>query len=55
MIGLDKITAKSSELIINLDEAKVFGPLEIKILKCGKIRVNNKNDEYCLYAGKRFI
>ena len=44
LIGLDKITAKSSELIINLDEVKVFGPLEIKILKCGKIRVNNKNE-----------
>ena len=34
LIGLDKITAKSSELIINLNESKQFGPLEIKILKC---------------------
>jgi|TARA_B110000971_G_scaffold210715_1_gene238227 hypothetical protein len=41
LIGLDKITAKSSELIINLDEAKKFGPLEIKILKCGKVKINN--------------
>ncbi len=41
LIGLDKITAKSSELIINLNETKKFGPLEIKILKCGKVRVNN--------------
>ena len=44
LIGLDKITAKSSELIINLDEYKQFGPLEIKILKCGKVKVNNKID-----------
>jgi len=42
LIGLDKITAKSSELIINLREAKKFGPLEILILKCGKTRINNK-------------
>ena len=45
LIGLDKITAKSSELIINLDEAKKFGPLEIKILKCGKVKINNMLDD----------
>ena len=45
LIGLDKITAKSSELIINLDEVKKFGPLEIKILKCGKVKVNNRIDD----------
>ncbi len=44
LIGLDKITAKSSELIVNLNETKKFGPLEIKILKCGKVRVNNRTD-----------
>jgi len=44
LIGLDKITAKSSELIVNLNESKRFGPLEIKILKCGKIKMNNKID-----------
>ena len=44
MIGLDKITAKSSELIVNLNESKKFGPLEIKILKCGKVKVNNRID-----------
>ena len=44
LIGLDKITAKSSELIINLNESKQFGPLEIKILKCGKVKVDNKID-----------
>jgi len=44
LIGLDKITAKSSKLIVNLNESKKFGPLEIKILKCGKIKMNNKID-----------
>ena len=42
LIGLDKITAKSTKIIVNLDEAKKFGPLEIKILKCGKVKTNNK-------------
>ena len=41
LIGLDKITAKSSNITINVDEIKKFGPLEIKILKCGKVQVNN--------------
>ncbi len=44
LIGLDKITAKSSELVVNLNEIQEFGPLEIKILKCGKVKVNNKID-----------
>ena len=44
LIGLDKITAKSLELVVNLNESKTFGPLEIKILKCGKVKVNNKID-----------
>ena len=44
LIGLDKITAKSSELVVNLNESKKFGPLEIKILKCGKVKINNKTD-----------
>ena len=44
LLGLDKITAKSTELIVNLNESKTFGPLEIKILKCGKVKVNNKID-----------
>ena len=44
LVGLDKITAKSSELIVNLNETKKFGPLEIKVLKCGKVKVNNKID-----------
>ncbi len=45
LIGLDKITAKASRLIVNLDEVKKFGPLEIKILKCGKVNINNKIDD----------
>ncbi len=44
LIGLDKITAKSSKLVVNLNESKKFGPLEIKILKCGKVKVNNLID-----------
>ena len=44
LIGLDKITAKSSKITLNINEAKKFGPLEIKILKCGKIYSNNKYD-----------
>jgi len=43
-IGLDKITAKTSEIVINLGETKKFGPLEIKVLKCGKINSENKNN-----------
>ena len=45
MIGLDKITAKSSEFIVKFKETKKFGPLEIKILKCGKVKVNNMIDD----------
>ena len=44
LIGLDKITAKSSKLIVKLNQSKKFGPLEIKILKCGKVKVDNKID-----------
>ena len=43
-IGLDKITAKTSEIVINLGETKNFGPLEIKVLKCGKTNSDNKNN-----------
>lgn len=44
LIGLDKITAKSTELMVELNKSKKFGPLEIKILKCGLVKVNNKID-----------
>jgi hypothetical protein len=43
-IGLDKITAKTSQITINLGETKKFGPLEIKLLKCGKIKTENMID-----------
>tara|TARA_X000001036_G_scaffold409741_1_gene421072 strand:- start:831 stop:1355 length:525 start_codon:yes stop_codon:yes gene_type:complete len=45
LIGLDKITAKSSEFVVNLNDVKLFGPLEIKILKCGQVKVNNKVED----------
>ena len=45
LIGLDKITAKSSQVLVNLDETKKFGPIEIKFLKCAKVKVNNKIDD----------
>ena len=44
LIGLDKITAKSVKLEVKLNKIEKFGPLEIKILKCGKVKVNNKTD-----------
>ena len=43
LIGLDKITAKTLKIKINMGETKNFGPLEIKVLKCGKIVSNNSN------------
>ncbi|MDA9624879.1 DUF2155 domain-containing protein [Candidatus Pelagibacter bacterium] len=43
-IGLDKITAKTSEIILIIGEAKKFGPLEIKVLKCGKVNSGNLVD-----------
>ena len=42
LIGLDKITAKSSKIIVNLNEPRKFGQLEIKVLKCGKVLSNNR-------------
>ena len=44
LIGLDKITAKSTQFVVNLNESKQFGPLEIKILKCGKVKIDNQTD-----------
>tara|TARA_B100001989_G_scaffold249340_1_gene224444 strand:+ start:595 stop:1095 length:501 start_codon:yes stop_codon:yes gene_type:complete len=54
LIGLDKITAKSSKIKINIDEVKKFGPLEIKILKCGKVKVNNKVEDVAYMQVKDF-
>ena len=45
LIGLDKITAKSKKFMVNINEIKKYGPLEIKILKCAKVKVNNKIDD----------
>ena len=45
LIGLDKITAKSSQIFVKFNEPKKFGPLEIKILKCGKVENNNTLDD----------
>ena len=41
LIGLDKITAKSTKLIVYFNKLKRFGPLEIKILQCGKVKKHN--------------
>ena len=38
IMGLDKITAKTSEINIMLGETKKFGLLEIKVLKCGSVK-----------------
>ena len=37
LIGLDKITAKTSSINIKIGEIKKFGFLEIKAVKCGKV------------------
>ena len=36
-----------------MDEAKKFGPLEIRILKCGKVKINNKIDNVAYMHKKR--
>ena len=44
LIGLDKITAKTSEINIPLGDSKKFGFLKIKALKCGEVEsVSDKN------------
>ena len=45
LIGLDKITAKTSNLSLKLGEIKRFGLLEIKVIKCGKVESEDKKDE----------
>ena len=45
LMGLDKITAKTSEIKIKIGEAKKFGLLEIKAIKCGKTISNNTSDQ----------
>ncbi len=45
IIGLDKITAKTTEMNIKLGETKKFGLLQIKAIKCGKINSINEPGE----------
>tara|TARA_B100000686_G_C16107290_1_gene626181 strand:+ start:79 stop:588 length:510 start_codon:yes stop_codon:yes gene_type:complete len=45
ILGLDKITAKTTEINIKLGETKKFGLLEIKAIKCGKVDNINKSGE----------
>ena len=47
-IGLDKITAKTTDIIVKLGESTRFGPLEIKVIKCGKIN-NEKSSGSVAY------
>ena len=49
IIGLDKITAKTSEINIKLGETKRFGLLEIKALKCGTTKSFNNKDSEAAY------
>ena len=45
LIGLDKITAKTSNISLKLGEIKRFGLLEIKVIKCGKVESDDRKDE----------
>ena len=45
MRGLDKITAKTSEINIKIGETKKFGLLEIKAITCGKVDSFNNPGE----------
>ncbi len=45
LMGLDKITAKTSEIKIKIGETKKFGLLEIKALKCGISQNRNIKDQ----------
>ena len=45
ILGLDKITAKTTEIKIKIGETRKFGLLQIKAIKCGKINSNNKVGE----------
>ena len=43
IVGLDKITAKTSSISIKLGEKKKFGLLEIKAVKCGNINSSEQS------------
>ena len=42
IMGLDKITAKKEEFNLKIGQAKFFGSLEIKVLNCGIVEDQNK-------------
>jgi len=42
--ALDKITAKTSDIRLEIGERKLFGPLEIKALKCQKSQTGSTSD-----------
>ena len=46
--ALDKITAKTSEIRLEIGEKKFFGPLEIKALKC-QLSENNESIDTVAY------
>ena len=45
ILGLDKITAKTVKINIKIGETKKFGILEIKAIKCGKLKSKNEPGE----------
>ena len=49
VIGLDKITAKTVELVIKIGDKRKYGELEIKPLKCGKVIKKNFESEDVAY------
>ena len=49
VIGLDKITAKTIELVIKIGDKRRYGALEIKPLKCGKVIKKNFESEDVAY------
>ena len=45
LLGLDKITAKTTEINIKIGETKNFGLLQIKAIRCGKTNsISEKGD-----------
>lgn len=44
IIGLDKITAKTTKIKIGIGKSKQFGILEIKAVKCGRPNLNKEYD-----------
>ncbi len=44
ILGLDKITAKTTEIKIGIGKSKKFGILEIKAVKCGRPNLNEESD-----------